>query len=148
MSDDLGRSGQRATPYTARIAFAGVAAAFAISGCGLGGPAHKAPAATAAAVVDMGFESYSPAEVTVRSGEAVQWRNTSFITHTVTADPRRAKKPDDARLPPDVAPFDSADIPAGQVYTRSFTTPGTYRYFCTHHEDDGMVGTVVVRPAP
>ena len=88
------------------------------------------------------------ANVTVLSGDTVQWRNTSFITHSVTADPRRAKKPDDVRLPPNVAPFDSADIAAGQVYTRSFTIPGTYRYFCTHHEDDGMVGTVVVKPAP
>jgi plastocyanin len=145
MPDDLRRFGRRAMPSAGRIAFAWVAAALAISSCGLGGPAHQAPAANAAAVVDMGFESYSPAEVTVGSGETVQWRNTSFITHSVTADPRRAKKPDDARLPPDVAPFDSGDIAAGQVYTRSFTVPGTYRYFCTHHEDDGMIGTVVVR---
>ncbi|RDJ93299.1 hypothetical protein B4Q13_22830 [Lacticaseibacillus rhamnosus] len=26
----------------------------------------------------------------------------------------------------------------------AFTTPGTYKYCCTHHESDGMVATVIV----
>jgi len=119
----------------------------ALSACGLSGPAHGPTASNAAAVVDMGFESYSPASVTIRAGDTVEWRNTSLITHTVTADPGRAKTPGDAVLPPGAQSFDSGDIAAGQVYQRTFTTPGTYRYFCTHHEADGMVGTVVVKPA-
>jgi plastocyanin len=121
---------------------------FGVSGCGLGGPAHGPPASDAAAVVDLGFTSYSPAEVTIGVGDTVEWRNTSVITHTVTNDPGRAKKPGDASAPAQAQAFDSGDIPAGQVYRRTFTVPGTYRYFCTHHEDDGMVGAVVVKPAP
>ena len=39
-----------------------------LCGCGLTGPAHGPRAANAAAVVTMGFESYSPAAVTIRAG--------------------------------------------------------------------------------
>jgi plastocyanin len=122
--------------------------ALALSGCGLSGPAHGPPAANVAAVVDMGFQSYDPLSVTIRTGDTVEWRNTSLITHTVTGDPTRAKSPGDAVLPPGAQSFDSGDIVAGQVYLRAFTVPGTYHYFCTRHEDDGMVGSVVVTPAP
>jgi plastocyanin len=131
---------------TAARILAGLSVVFTVSGCGLGGPAHGPPASGVAAVVDMGFESYSPADVTVRSGDTVEWRNTSPITHTVTDDPSRAKKPGDASLPPGAPSFDSGDITAGKIYMQTFTIPGTYRYFCTHHENDGMVGTVVVKP--
>ena len=126
---------------------AGVALGFALSACGLGGPAHRPPVSNAAAVIDMGFETYDPATVTVGPGDTVEWRNTSLITHSVTDDPGRAKTPSDAGLPPGAPPFDSGDIAAGTVYLHMFTTPGTYRYFCTHHEADGMLGTVVVKPA-
>jgi len=95
----------------------------------------------------MGFESYDPATVTIKSGETVEWRNTSLITHTVTDDSRRAEDANDANVPPRGQPFDSGDIAAGQVYLQTFTVPGSYRYFCTHHESDGMTGTVIVTPA-
>jgi plastocyanin len=77
----------------------------------------------------------------------VEWRNTSLLTHTVTDDPNLAKRSEDSMLPAGAAAFNSGDISAGEVYTRTFNVPGTYRYFCTHHEGGGMVGTVVVRPA-
>ena len=117
-----------------------------LSGCGLGGPAHG-PLSNAAASVDLGFTSFSPAQVTVAAGEAVEWRNTSLITHTVTDNPKRAKQSGDAMLPSGAQAFDSGDIPAGQVYRQIFNVPGTYRYLCTHHESEGMIGTVVVKPA-
>jgi plastocyanin len=138
----------KAVRRTASMGIISVAlAVFALSGCGLGGPAHGPPAANAAAVVDMGFQSYDPLSVTIRPGDTVEWRNTSLITHTVTDDPSRAKSAGDAVLPRAAKPFDSGDIAAGQVYLRAFTVPGTYHYFCTRHEDDGMVGTVVVTPS-
>jgi plastocyanin len=126
---------------------AGFSMAFAVSGRGLGSPAHGPRVSNAAPVVEMGFESYDPADVTIRSGETVEWRNTLIIAHTVTDDPGRARKQGDAGLPAGAEPFHSGEIAAGQVYMRTFTTPGTYRYFCTHHETDGMVATVAVKPA-
>jgi plastocyanin len=118
--------------------------ALVVTGCGLGGPAHG-PAANAAAVVDLGFTSFTPPEVTIAVGDTVEWRNTSLITHTVTDDRRHAERPGDAVVPAGAQVFDSGDIPAGQVYRQTFTLPGTYRYFCTHHESEGMVGTVFMK---
>lgn len=119
----------------------------ALGGCGLGGPAHDAPMAEAAAVVDMGFTSFKPDMVHIRAGQIVQWRNTALITHSVTDDTSIATDPNDASIPAGATPFRSGDIPAGEVYSATFTVPGTYKYFCTHHEADGMTGTVVVDPA-
>jgi plastocyanin len=121
--------------------------ALTLTGCGLTGPAHGPSLPSAAATVDMGFESYSPATVTIERSQTVEWRNTSLITHTVTDDPNLAKRSEDSMLPAGAAAFNSGDISAGEVYTQTFNVPGTFRYFCTHHEGSGMVGTVVVRPA-
>ena len=119
----------------------------ALGGCGIAGPAHDAPMANAAAVVDMGFTSFEPEVVQIRAGQTMQWRNTALITHTVTADPAKATNPNNASVPAGATPFDSGDIPAGEVYSHTFTVPGTYKYFCTHHEGESMVGTVIVDPA-
>src|SRR5262245_19870265 len=121
--------------------------ALSLAGCGLSGPAHSPPGKEVAAAVTMGFSSYDPATLTIKVGDTVEWRNTSLITHSVTGDPNRAKTKGDAAVPAGAEAFDSGDIAAGQVYLHKFTTPGTYRYFCTHHESDGMVGTIVVNPA-
>ena len=119
----------------------------AAAGCGLTGPAHDAPLPGAAAVVDMGFMSFSPATVNIHVGQTVEWRNTSVITHTVTDNPPVAANAADSALPSGAIPFSSGDIPAGKIFTYKFTVPGTYKYFCSHHESDGMVGAVVVSPA-
>ena len=117
----------------------GILAVVGLAGCGLGGRAHGPASPNASAVVDMGFSSFQP--------ETVEWRNTSVITHSVTDDRRSASKSQDASIPAGATPFSSGDIPAGEVFAASFPVPGTYKYFCTHHEGEGMVGTVVVEPA-
>lgn len=127
--------------------FAVLSASLSLAACGLGGPAHGPPEPNAAAVVDMGFESYTPATVAIRAGQTVEWRNTSLIAHTVTDDPKAAKDPKDGALPAGGVAFDSGEILAGQVFAHTFAAPGTYRYFCRYHEMDGMLGTVVVAPA-
>ena len=81
-----------------------------LASCGVGGPAHGAPDTRAAAVVDMGFESFTPTAVTIKAGQLVEWRNTSPITHSVSFDPQAARKAGDAALPQGVQPFSSGDI--------------------------------------
>jgi plastocyanin len=125
----------------------GLLALASLAGCGLGGRAHGPPSPNASAVVDMGFASFQPETVHIHAGQSVEWRNTSVITHSVTDDARLASKPQDAAYPTGATPFRSGDIHAGDVFSAAFTVPGTYKYFCTHHEGDGMVGTVVVEPA-
>jgi plastocyanin len=119
-----------------------------LAGCGITGPAHDAPLANAAAVVDMGFASFDPEVVHIRVGQTVQWRNTALITHNVSDDKAKAMNPADASVPEGATAFDSGDIPAGEVYSHTFTVPGTYKYFCGHQEDDAIFGTVIVDPAP
>jgi plastocyanin len=126
-----------------------VAAAFvlAITGCGITGPAHREPPPPAVdQTVTMGFTDFRPATVRIRTGQTVQWRNTSPIGHTVTADPSHVKNPANVALPDGAEPFHSGNIAAGEVWQRTFTIPGTYRYVCLPHEQQGMIGTVIVDP--
>jgi plastocyanin len=122
-----------------------ILAALLLGGCGFGGPAY-APVKRAGATVSMGLMSYSPATIVIHPDETVTWKNLSIITHTVTDNPALAQKRRDSTLPSGAAPFNSGDIRAGQVYSHTFHAAGTYRYFCKYHEDDGMIGTVIVKP--
>lgn len=145
MSGDRSASSK---PVSRRAFGVWVTCLLTLSGCGLSGPAHEPPPSDVAAVVEMtNGLNFSPNEITLPAGGTVEWRNTSFLTHTVTADPARASDPDDVQLPPGAEPFDSGEIPAGEVFRHRFTTPGTYRYFCIPHEGMGMIGTIIVEPA-
>jgi len=118
-----------------------------LAACNTGGPAYELPAGFYGAVVDMTSTlNFDPASVTIRAGETVLWRNRSLFAHTVTFDPDKAADPAHVLLPDGAEPFASGDIPAGEVYARKFTVPGTYRYTCLTHEDLGMHGTIVVNP--
>ncbi|HUO83631.1 MAG TPA: plastocyanin/azurin family copper-binding protein [Thermoanaerobaculia bacterium] len=88
--------------------------------------------------------TYRPASVTIRVGERVSWTNTSELVHTVTAIAGLAGNRSHVQLPPDAEPFNSGRIQPGASYTHAFTVPGRYVYFCIPHEDDGMIGVVVV----
>ncbi len=116
-----------------------------LAACGVLGPAHRAERAPGTAVVEMSGYSFVPAELEVRAGQTVEWRNTSLFTHTATCDPAKAKDRSHVALPAGAETFDSGRIAAGEIWRRSFTTPGTYRYVCLPHEDEGMLGTLIVR---
>ena len=128
-----------------KVAF--VAAAVLLSGCAIGGPAYGPKAPDVAAVVNMTtLLSFTPGEVTIRSGDTVEWRNTAIMHHTVTADPARARNPALVELPAGAAPFHSGEVQPGGVWRHTFTTPGRYRYICLPHEGQGMHGVVNVTP--
>jgi plastocyanin len=86
-------------------------------------PSRPSTTATVAAY-DNNFE---PKTINVQPGATVRWVNRGRHAHTVTAEDDR---------------WDSGDIRPGASYTATFQRPGTYYYFCRHHE--GMRGTVVV----
>ena len=90
---------------------------------------------------DLRFE---PAVAQVEVGQGVVWRNTSTFVHTATGDPARADDPSNVQLPAGAQPWHSGEVPAQGTYRRTFTVPGTYRYFCVPHEGQDMVGTLVV----
>ena len=73
---------------------------------------------------------FSPANLTVKVGKTVTWVNQDTVTHTVTSDGSSL--------------FDSGFMPTGAAFRFTFTTPGTYPYYCTVHPY--MKGTIVVTP--
>ena len=102
---------------------------------------HIRPAVT----VQMDGEQFEPRQVSISAGQTVQWKNNSGDPHTVTVVPDKALVPADVALPANAQPFDSGTIASGMTFAHTFTTPGTYRYYCTLHEGNGMVGEVVVK---
>lgn len=98
-----------------------------------------------AVVVQMDGEAYKPSKVTISAGQAVKWKNNTGDPHTVTVVPDKALVAADVALPKNAQPFDSGIIPAGLTFAHTFTVPGIYRYYCTLHEGNGMVGEVLVK---
>ena len=74
--------------------------------------------------------TFSPATLTVSAGTKVTWTNRDDMPHTVTDNDH----PKEIRSPA---------LDTGDTYSRTFTAPGIYRYFCSLHPH--MQGTVVVK---
>ena len=92
------------------------------------------PYVSAAAQVNVSMTptAFSSAHITINAGDSVVWTNTDSMPHTVTATD---------------STFNSGTLQPGQVYSRTFTTPGTYSYYCVFHGAPGgigMSGTVTV----
>ena len=88
--------------------------------------------------------TFDPAEVTIKKGDSVEWRNRSIVRNSITCDPAKAKKPESTSLPAGAKPFDSGTLKQDQTFKQKFTVAGTYKYFCIEHETMGMTGKVIV----
>ena len=93
-------------------------------------PPRSAPARTAARTVRTGMRNlnYLQSRLQVTVGTTVEWKNNDPLPHTVTAVDKS---------------FNSGLIQPGKTYSRTFTKPGTYSFFCTPHPF--MQGVIVVR---
>jgi plastocyanin len=78
-------------------------------------------------VVMKGFQ-FDPAELTVNTGETVEWKNEDMVPHTVTAES---------------GSFRSGSIAPGKSWTYTATKAGTFSYICTPHPN--MHGKLIVR---
>ena len=101
-----------------------------------------------AVVVDMtgSLLVFEPEVIEIKAGQTVAWKNSSREVHTVTGDPRQATNAQDVELPKGAKRFDSGFLNPGQTYEQTFRTPGTYRYVCTLHEVQRMIGQIIVKP--
>ena len=72
--------------------------------------------------------SFGPTELTVMAGDTVTWTNRDDIPHTVVSTDKV---------------FKSKVLDTDEKFSFTFTTPGTYPYFCSIHPK--MTGRVVVR---
>lgn len=79
----------------------------------------SAPSGTAqpnsVAITDFQF---TPSTITVKVGDTVTWTNNGPSKHTATADD---------------GSFDSGNLSAGQTFSHTFQTAGTFSYICTIH---------------
>jgi plastocyanin len=89
-------------------------------------------ASAGAAEVKVGIDNFTfnPQVVTVKAGDTVVWTNNDDIPHTV-ASPRNGIK--------------SKPLDTGDAFSFTFTTPGSYDYFCSLHPH--MTGRIVVEAA-
>jgi plastocyanin len=75
--------------------------------------------------------TFTPASLTVKAGTTVTWTNKDDIPHGIAGANNEFKK--------------SKALDTDDSFSFTFTTPGTYKYFCYIHPH--MVGTIVVEAA-
>jgi plastocyanin len=80
--------------------------------------------------VDIDQFAFAPQRITVAAGTTVTWTNEDDIPHTVASSSKL---------------FKSKALDTKDKFSFTFTTPGTYEYFCSLHPH--MTGTIVVEAA-
>ena len=73
--------------------------------------------------------AFTPTELTVKAGTTVEWVNRDYIPHVVVSYDKKT--------------FKSKALDTDDKFSYTFTTPGTYSYFCSVHPK--MTGRVVVQ---
>ncbi len=86
---------------------------------------------TASLAVSIDNFTFTPPSLTVKAGTTVTWTNKDDIPHGIASSGNAFAK--------------SPALDTDQNYSFTFTTPGTYQYFCYIHPH--MVGTIVVEAA-
>jgi plastocyanin len=71
--------------------------------------------------------SFTPQQITVKAGDTVTWANHDDIPHTVTSITKA---------------FNSKALDTDDNFAFTFTTPGSFSYFCALHPH--MTGSIVV----
>ena len=86
---------------------------------------------TKAAEVGIDNFTFNPQKLTVKAGTTVTWTNRDDIPHGIAATSNSFAR--------------SGALDTEDHYSFTFTTPGTYQYFCYIHPH--MTGTIVVEAA-
>ncbi len=94
---------------------------------GQNGAATQGTPAVGVTQVQIVNYAYTPANIQVKAGTTVTWTNQDTVPHSVTF--KNGMK-------------DSGVLRNGQSFSYTFTTPGTYQYYCTVHPY--MTGVVTV----
>ena len=90
------------------------------------------PATSAQAVEQVKIDdfTFAPQHITVKAGTTVTWINDDDIPHTVASSSKL---------------FKSKTLDTEDKFSFTFTTPGSYEYFCSLHPH--MTGAIVVEAA-
>jgi plastocyanin len=81
------------------------------------------------AIVEIDNFVFTPAELTIKPGATVTWKNEDDIPHTIVAKGRQ---------------FRSKALDTGDAFSFTFAETGRFDYFCGLHPH--MVGTILVAP--
>ncbi len=100
------------------------------AGCGPAVAGDRAPAADPPNRIVIDNFTFRPAKLTVKAGTKVTWVNHDDVPHTATSSARPRA-------------FNSGTLDTDGQFSFTFTTPGTYDYFCALHPR--MTGQVIVK---
>jgi amicyanin len=103
----------------------------AVVGSALAGGILIAGAQAPAAAVSIDNFTFTPQKLTVKAGTTVTWTNKDDIPHGIGASNNAFTR--------------SKALDTNDSYSFTFTTPGTYAYFCYIHPH--MTGSIVVETA-
>ena len=81
---------------------------------------------------DAGMLAFEPSTVTISAGDTVKFINNKLAPHNAVFEGHE-----------DLSHPDLAFAP-GESWEETFTTAGTYDYYCEPHRGAGMVGKVIV----
>ena len=81
---------------------------------------------------DAGMLAFEPSTINISSGDTVKFVNNKLAPHNAVFDGHE-----------DLSHPDLAFAP-GESWEKTFSTAGTYDFYCEPHRGAGMVGTVVV----
>jgi plastocyanin len=102
----------------------------------------------------------TPTETRIKAGQSITWSWNSAHCHSVTSADLMSgttrvfesgfhyptTPPESQQLAPGLFEYPQLDTTPTLSFTHTFTTPGTFNYFCVHHSSIGMNGVVVVEP--
>ena len=78
--------------------------------------------------IDIQGYAFSPSSITINVGDTIVWTNYDSASHTVTSND---------------GTFDSGSISTGNTFSFTFTSAGTFNYYCAPHPN--MTGSVTVQ---
>ncbi len=139
----------KSSPLRARrfVSFAALAAIpFVAVACGSSGGSNSTGSTTrtpaVANQIQMKLVAFRPANLTIKAGESVTWKQTDPGFHTVTSG--TVEQGAAGVTPKPDGKFDSGELATGKSFTHQFTAPGTYPFYCEIHPAT-MTGTITVK---
>ncbi len=82
---------------------------------------------------DAGMLAFEPSTININAGDSVKFVNNKLAPHNAVFDGHEELSHTDLAFAP------------GETWEQTFSTAGTYDFYCEPHRGAGMVGTVVVK---
>jgi plastocyanin len=91
---------------------------------------------------DNGMLAFEPSTLTIHTGDTVKWVNNKLPPHNIMFDDKQV--PGASKELADELSHEQLLFSPGETYELTFTTAGSYSYYCAPHRGAGMVGKITV----